>query len=58
MPLGQNRIRSDDLVHLVQKMILTTLNIWINGNVIQNHIEVNKDCFGNFLCNGHVKRPL
>ncbi len=48
----------DDLVHLLQKMILATLNISINGNVPPNHIEVNEDYFGSFFCIGHVERFL
>jgi hypothetical protein len=42
----------------VPKDDLATLNIWINRNVTQNHIEVNKDCFGNFPCIGHLEMPL
>jgi hypothetical protein len=59
MPLGQDRIRSMWWFGtFVAKDDLATLNIWINGNAIQNHIEVNKDCSRNFLCIGHVVRLL
>ncbi len=57
MPLGQDRIKSMWWFGIfIAKDDFS--NIEDNGNVTQNHIEVNKDCFGNFPCIGYVERPL